>query len=77
MMTHEPARAPVRQPTLEPPQQPMLPFEQSAPASGDAELSGTEMNPSEVWEALPGEMKTEVRRGCLRTMREVIGNGPL
>jgi hypothetical protein len=76
MMTHETAQAPVRQPSLEPPQQPTLPFEQSAPAMGDDEPTGVEMNPSEVWEALPRAMKTEVHRDCLRLMREVIGDAP-
>ena len=75
MMTHEPARTPVRQPSLERPQQPMLPFEQSAPAMGGDEPTGVEIEPSEVWEALPQAMKMEVHRDCLRTMREVIGDG--
>ena len=74
MMTHEPARAPVRQPSPEPPQQPTLPFEQSAPAMGPDEPTGVETDPSEVWEALPQAMKMGVHQNCLRTMREVIGD---
>jgi hypothetical protein len=76
MMTHEPAGAPIRQPTLEPPHQPTLPFEQSTPAMSSDEPSRVEMAPCEVWEALPRAMKTEVHRDCLRTMREVIGDAP-
>ncbi len=76
MMTHEPAREPGRETSLEPPQQPTLPFEESVPEMSSDEPSGTEIAPREVWKALPGEMKTEVHRNCLRTMREVIGDAP-
>ncbi len=72
MMTHEPTQ----EPSLELPEQPMLPFEETAPASSNVEPTGPEMNPREVWKALPAEMKTEVRRDCLRAMREVVGNAP-
>ncbi|MDN5697532.1 MAG: hypothetical protein L0G70_06090 [Rubrobacter sp.] len=79
-MTHElarePAGEPIREPSLQLPQQPMLPFEDSVPAISSDEPSETEMAPREVWKALPGEMKTEVHRDCLRTMREVIDDGP-
>ena len=71
-MTHELAQ----EPSLQLPQQPMLPFEESVPASSSDEPIGTEIAPREVWKFLPGQMKTEVRRDCLRTMREVIGDGP-
>lgn len=74
MMTHEPGRTPVRQPSPEPPHQPTLPFEQSAPAMGSDEPTGVEMEPREVWKALSAAMKTEVHQDCLRTMREVIGD---
>ncbi|MDQ3638969.1 MAG: hypothetical protein M3426_13415 [Actinomycetota bacterium] len=73
MMTHEPAREPVRE---ESPEQPMLPFEESAPARSRNEPTGPEVDPREVWKALSAAMKTEARRDCLRTMREVIGNAP-
>lgn len=78
-MTHEPPWESVREQSLEPPQQPMLPFnlfEESTPAGSDDELSGPEMAPCEVWKALPQAMKTEVHRDCLRLMREVIGDAP-
>ena len=71
-MTHELAR----EPSLQLPQQPTLPFDESVPASSSDELKGREMAPCEVWEALSGQMKTEVHRDCLRTMREMIGDGP-
>jgi hypothetical protein len=70
MVTHEPAR----EPRLETPEQPMLPFEQSAPTSGNDEPTGPEIDPCEVWKALSAAMRAEVRRDCLRTMREVVGN---
>jgi hypothetical protein len=63
---------PTREPNLKMPEQPMLPFEQSVPADSNDE---PEIEPCEVWEALPRAMKTEVHRDCLRTMREVIGDG--
>lgn len=64
-----------QEPSLELPEQPTLPFEESAPASSD-EPTGPEMDPREVWKALPAAMKTEVRRDCLRAMREVVANAP-
>jgi hypothetical protein len=71
-MTHEPTQ----ESSLELPEQPTLPFEQSAPARSVDELTGPEMNPREVWKALPAAMRAEVRRGCLRAMGEVVGNAP-
>ncbi len=78
MMTREPAREPARRESIrEPrPEQPMLPFEEAAPASGDDEPTGPETKPGEVWEALPQATRAEVRRGCLRAMREVVGDAP-
>jgi hypothetical protein len=73
MMKHEPAREPSLE---EPPEQPMLPFEQSAPTNGNDEPTEPEIKPREVWKALPAAMRVEVRRYCLRTMREVIGDAP-
>jgi hypothetical protein len=70
MMTHEPAQ----EPSLQPPEQPMLPFEQSAPAKSSDEPTEPEVDPREVWKALSTAMRTKVRRDCLRTMRKVIGN---
>jgi len=72
MMTHEPTRYPaernpIREPSPGPLEQPTLPFEEGAP-------SAPEMRPSEVWNALPQAMRAEVRRGCLRAMREVVGD---
>lgn len=64
-----------QKPSLELSEQPMLPFEESAPASSD-EPTGPEMDPHEVWKALPAAMKTAVRRDCLRAMREVVANAP-
>ena len=64
-----------QEPSLELPEQPTLPFEESAPASGDGPPA-PEMNPSEVWKALPAAMKAEVRRTCLRAMREVVADAP-
>jgi hypothetical protein len=72
MMTHEPARETVR----DPPDQPMLPFEESAPARSEEEPTEPEMDPREVWKALPRAMRAEVRRDCLRAMRRVIGDAP-
>jgi hypothetical protein len=72
MMTHES----LREPSLKPPEQPMLPFEESAPARSDEELTGSEMDPREVWKALPRAMRAEVRQECLLTMRKVIGDAP-
>lgn len=72
MMTHESLREPVR----EPPEQPMLPFEESKPASNDEEPTEPQMDPREVWKALPSAMRAEVRRDCLRAMRKVIGDAP-
>ncbi|MGF1473377.1 MAG: hypothetical protein ACFB50_16775 [Rubrobacteraceae bacterium] len=66
MMRHETPREPIRELSLEP-QQPMLPFEQSAPAMGGDEPTGVEMEPREVWKALSQAMKMEVHRDCLRT----------
>ena len=65
-----------QEPSLELPEQPTLPFEESAPASGDDEPTGPETNPREVWKALSAAMKAEVRRDCLRAMREVVANAP-
>ena len=47
---------PAREPNLKMPEQPMLPFEQSVPADSNDE---PEIEPSEVWEALPRAMKAE------------------
>lgn len=74
MMKHEPAREPVREPSSGSPEQPMLPFEEAAPGESDDEPTGPEMDPREVWKALPQAMRAEVRRSCLRAMREVVGN---
>lgn len=68
MMTHEPAWEPSPK---KPPEQPMLPFEESKPLSSDDQL---EVNPCEVWKALSAAMRAEVRRDCLHTMREVVAN---
>ena len=76
MMTHKTAREPVREPSPGPPEQPMLPFEEAAPAESMEDPLGSEMRPSEVWNALPRPMRAEVRRGCLRAMREVVGDAP-
>lgn len=48
MMTHEPAREAIREPSLELPQQPMLPFGESVLARSSDELTGAEMVPCEV-----------------------------
>ncbi len=72
MMTHESLRGPVR----EPPEQPMLPFEEGAPAWRTGEPTEQEIDPCEVWKALPAAMRAQVRRDCLRAMREVVGNAP-
>ncbi len=73
MMTREPPC----KPSLQPPEQtPMLPFEEAAPASNGNEPTGSEMDPREVWEALSAAMRAQVRRDCLRAMREVLGNAP-
>ncbi len=52
----------------------MLPFEQSAPTSSNGEPTEPEIEPREVWKALSAAMKAAVRRDCLRTMREVVGD---
>lgn len=70
MMKHDPTR----KPNLKIPEQPMLPFEQSALASSNDEPTEPETEPREVWKALSAAMKAAVRRDCLRTMREVVGN---
>ena len=72
MMTHEPTQ----ELGLDLPEQPTLPFEEGSPAKSIDETPGPEMAPCEVWKALPVAMKTEVRRECLRTMREVLANAP-
>ena len=72
MMTHGPAR----EPSLEEPEQPMLPFGETAPESSSDEPTEPEIEPREMWKALPAAMKATVRRDCLRTMREVVGNAP-
>jgi hypothetical protein len=72
MMTHESPREPVQ----EPPEQPMLPFKESAPARSDEEPTEAEIEPREVWKALPPAMRAEVRQDCLRAMRKVIGDAP-
>jgi hypothetical protein len=72
MMTHEPPR----EPSLKVSEQPMLPFEEAAPMESMDEPSGPGMDPREVWEALPQAMRAEVRRGCLRAAREVVGDAP-
>lgn len=64
---------PTREPNLKMPEQPMLPFEQSVPASSNDE---PEIEPCEVWKALPQAMRADVRRDCLHLMREVVGNAP-
>lgn len=77
MMTREPAREPgepVQEPRLEHPEQPMLPFEEAAPPRSMNEPYEPEMDPREVWRTLSAAMRTEVRRDCLRTMREVVSN---
>jgi hypothetical protein len=76
MMTHEAAPEPVREPIPGPPEQPMLPFEEAAPAKGRNELTRPEMKPSEVWKALSAAMRAEVRRDCLRAIREVVSDAP-
>ncbi|MDP9412255.1 MAG: hypothetical protein M3P70_17535 [Actinomycetota bacterium] len=70
MTTHGPARGP----SPEEPEQPMLPFEQSAPASGDGEPTAAEIEPREVWRTLSAATRAGVRRDCLRAMRRVIGD---
>jgi hypothetical protein len=72
MTTHEPAR----EPSLEEPEQPMLPFGETATASSNGEPTEPEVEPREVWEALSAAMRAEVRRDCLCTMRGVIGDAP-
>jgi hypothetical protein len=54
----------------------MLPFKESAPARSDEEPTEPEMDPREVWKALPPAMRAEVRQDCLRAMRKVIGDAP-
>ncbi|MBA4116932.1 MAG: hypothetical protein H0X71_11000 [Rubrobacter sp.] len=55
----------------------MLPFGETAfSASTNGEPTGAEIEPREVWEALPAATKAEVRRDCLRAMRRVIGDAP-
>jgi hypothetical protein len=76
MMTHESAGEPVREPSQKPPEQPMLPFEETALARSDDEPTGPETDPRQVWRTLSQAMRVEVRRDCLRTMREVVGNAP-
>jgi len=71
-MTREPAW----EPSLELPEQPMLPFEEGAPAWRTGEPTEQEIDPCEVWKALPAAMRAQVRRDCLRAMREVVGNAP-
>jgi hypothetical protein len=68
MMTHKPAWEPSPK---KPPEQPMLPFEQSNPLSSDDQ---PEVDPCEVWKALSTAMRAEVRRDWLQTMREVVAN---
>jgi hypothetical protein len=72
MIEHEPAWE--RNPKV--PEQPPLPFEQGAPKGSGDEPTETEIEPREVWKALPAAMKAAVRRDCLRTMREVVGDAP-
>ncbi len=72
MMAHEPAQ----EPSLKVPEQPMLPFEESAPTSSNDEPTEPEIEPREVWKALSAAMKAAVHRDCLRTMQEVIGDAP-
>lgn len=69
MMEHGPAWEPKA------PEQPTLPFEQGTP-KGDDEPTGEEIEPREVWEALPVAMRAEVRRDCLRAIRKVVGDAP-
>ncbi len=84
MMTHEPAWEPIRGQRLKElkkPEQPMLPFgetfgETAFSASTNGEPTEAEIEPREVWEALPAATKAEVRRGCLRAVRRVIGDAP-
>lgn len=76
MMEHEPAREPVRGPSPTVPEQPTLPFEESAPMGGREEPTEPETDPREVWRTLSVAMRAEVRRGCLRVMREVVGDAP-
>jgi len=71
-MEHEPAWEPNPK-VLE---QPTLPFGQSASKSSSDEPTEPEIEPREMWKALPAAMKATVRRDCLRTMREVVGNAP-
>jgi hypothetical protein len=63
-----------REPTREPPEQPMLPFEEAAPARRRDEATEREIEPRGVWRTLSVAMRAEVRRDCLRAMREVIGD---
>ena len=72
-MTHEPTQEEL---SLELPEQPTLPFEEGAPAKSIDETPGPEMAPCEVWKALSVAMKTEVRRDCLHTMREMLADAP-
>ncbi len=65
---------PAREPNPRIPEQPMLPFEQSAPTSSNGEPTEPEIEPREVWKALSAATKAAVRRDCLRTMREVVGD---
>ncbi len=80
MMTHEPAWEPIRGQRLKElkePEQPMLPFGETAfSASTNGEPTEAEIEPREVWEALPAATKAAVRRDCLRAMRRVIGDAP-
>jgi hypothetical protein len=52
----------------------MLPFGEAATAGG--EPTGAEIDPREVWGALPAATRAGVRRDCLRAMRKVIGDAP-
>jgi hypothetical protein len=72
MMEHEPAW----EPNPKVPEQPTLPFEESAPARSDEEPTEPEMDPREVWKALPSAMRAGVRRDCLRAVRKVVGDAP-
>lgn len=72
MTMHEPARGP----RPKEPEQPMLPFGQSATASTNGEPTEAEIEPREVWEGLSAATRTAVRRDCLRTMRRMIGDAP-
>jgi hypothetical protein len=53
MMTHEPTQ----EPSLEPPEQPTLPFEESAPMGGRNEPTEPETDPREVWRTLSVAMR--------------------